>query len=421
MFIALNYFSVLIFGILIMSFFLDIKMNKKNVLILSGYITLVALVQIALYYACGWEFIEKSYPFIVHLPLVVFFCIYFKRRLDSVLFVLFTAYAFTAPRKWIGDLVASFLNNDPYVSILTKIIVSVVLLVVIYMFLCPYVTKIVKYSGSRIMILTVIPAMSYFITYASTVYTDVLYSSNVFVIGLLGLGLNFCVYTFLIVYFNELAKSFESQIEQTVLKMQMEATIIEIEDYKECQKQTAIFRHDLHHHMNYLNTCILENNTDEAISYIAKINRDVEAAQIIQYCENVTINLILSAYVGQGKNKNINIEINTIVPKVIPMNSTDICVILANGIENAINACSNVENENDRNIRVDCRFKNKKLVLEICNTFSGEIEFEEDIPITREQNHGFGVKSIIAMVKEYQGFYSFSQESGIFTMRVILQ
>lgn len=421
MLIAVNYLAVLIYGILIMAFFLDIKMNRKNILFISAYVVLSGLLQLALYFAFGLEFIEKSYPLVIHLPLLVFFCGFLKKRFDSVLFVLFTAYAFTSPRRWIGDVVASFFNDDPSISIIFQIISSVIFVVVIYIFLRPYVNRILEYSGAQISLLTVMPALYYFLTYATTVYTDALYRANIFVVGLLGIGLNFCFYSFLVAYFNEMTKCFAANAEQAALQMQIDATAMQLEDYKNSQKQAAIYRHDLRHHLHYLSTCIAEKHTDEAQAYITKINSEVEAAQVVKYCENTTVNLVLSAYVAQAKNSDIVIEVHAVVPMSISMHSTDICVILGNGIENAIRACGKIENVSSRKISVSCKHENKKLMIEICNTFIGEIRFEGDRPVSTEENHSFGVKSIVAAAQKYQGLYSFTAENGIFAMRVILQ
>lgn len=420
MLIALDSLSVLIYGVLIMVFFLDIKLNKKNLLLIVGYVLLIGVLQFGFYYVYGLKFIEKIYPLLIHLPLVIFFCCLFKKRINLVLFVLFTAYILTAPRKWIGEVIASFYNNDLHVLIVTKMIVSVMLLVVIYKYLRPYVKRISKYSTIRITILTMVPAVSYCITYATTVYTDALYNSYMLVVGIFSVGFNCLFYFFIIAYFIEMDKSFASQTEQTILQMQIDTISIQIEDYKEAQKQGVIYRHDLHHHLQYLSACIAENHTEEALDYITKINRAVESTLVRQYCENTSVNLILSAYATKAENSNIDIEIDAVVPMESSMNFIDMCVILANGMENAINACNKLEIEGNRKISVRCKFQNRKLMIEIYNNFEGEIRFEGDIPISTEKNHGLGVKSIVATVKKYQGVYSFSEDEDIFTMRIIL-
>jgi len=398
MLFAINYISVFIYGVLIMGFFLNIKMNKRSVIYISAYVVGGGFIQLLLNYVYGAELVEKIYPLVIHVPLLLFFCIAFKKKFNFVLFSLFTSYLFTVPRRWVGEAVASFFNNNPYISLISKIITSVVLLIIIYKYLRPIMNRILEYPSTRITLLVVVPAFSYIITYTTTVYTDALYHSSMLVVGLFIISFNFLFYTFLIAYFLELDKSFASQTEQTILRMQMETTILQIEDYKIAQTEGAIYRHDLRHHLHYLSNCISENHTAEALDYIKKINKNVEATHVKNYCENTSVNMILSAYVAKAKKENIDILVIAIVPKVSELEFIDICVILSNGLENAINACIKISEEREKKISVSCRFENSKLMIEICNTFEGEIQFIDEIPIALKKNHGLGVKSIVVTV-----------------------
>jgi two-component system sensor histidine kinase AgrC len=416
----LDYISVLIYGVLIMVFFLDIKINRKSVLAVSLYVLISGFLQLVLYNVFGTDALEKLYPLMIHLPVVIFFVYIFKKRYNLVFFVLFISYIFTAPRRWIGEVVASFFNNDAYILVVTKIVVSILLLIVMYRVLRPFVNRILNYSSKRITLLTVVPAVSYCITYATTVYTDALYNSNMLVVGLFSVGFNLVFYTFIIAYFIEMDKSFMLQTEQTVLEMQIDTIAIQIEDYKTSQKQGRIYRHDLRHHLHYISACIGDNHTDEALAYITQINKDIEATQVREYCENTSINLILSTYATKAKNNHIDIEIDAVVPMASAVHAIDVCIILSNAIENAIHASQKIVNEHNKKIRVSCKVENKKLMIEICNNYEGEIQFEENIPVSTEKDHGLGVKSIITTVKKYQGLYAFTEENGVFTMRVIL-
>ncbi len=421
MLVALNFLAVLIYGVLIMAFLLGIKWSLKNVLLLSAFVVLSCLLQLMLLTAFGGEFIEKSYPLVIHLPLVLLFCLFLKKRFVSVLFVLFTAYVLTTPRRWIGEVVAAFFHKDPTVSVLIQIIASVALLILVYRYLRPFVSRILEYKGAQVLLLTVMPALYYAIVYATTVYTDLFYRANVLIVGLVGVGLNFCFYCFLAAYFNEMTKSFSARTEHTILQMQIDATAKQIEDYKNAQAQTAIHRHDLRHHLQYVSSCIAQRHLEEAQTYISGICSDMEAAQLIQYCENTAVNLLLSAYIAKAENSDIDITVCAVVPAAVSIQSTDICVILGNGIENAIRACRKIESPDDRTICVSCRHEDNKLMIEIRNTYIGEITFDGDLPSSAEEHHGLGVMSIKAAVQRHQGLYSFSTEDGIFSLRVILQ
>jgi len=240
------------------------------------------------------------------------------------------------------------------------------------------------------------------------------------VVGIFSIGFNFIFYLFIIAYFIEMDKSFELETNRTILQMKMESVSNQIDDYKKSQNQTIVYRHDLRHHLRYLSGCISENHLEQALDYITKLNKDIEATEVKQYCENIDVNLILSAYANMAQKNDVHIEFSGYVPMDIHIQSTDISIILANCIENAIKGCKELEDENNRKIKVICKFKNGKLLIEICNRFKNDIYFEGDIPISKEKNHGLGIKSTIAVVKKYNGIYSFTEEAGIFSSRIIL-
>ena len=70
----------------------------------------------------------------------------------------------------------------------------------------------------------------------------------------------------------------------------------EIEQIAEVQKQAAIHRHDLRHHLNFLQTCLAENKPTEALRYIREIDSSLRFTGMKRYCVNDSINLILSSY-----------------------------------------------------------------------------------------------------------------------------
>lgn len=419
MIIVLNYLSVLIYGVLIMAFFLNVRMHTKNIINISLCIFCCSILQFALLSVFGAAFVEKTYPLVVHIPLVFFFRYLSKKRWDTIIFVLFTAYAFTSPRRWFGDLISSLFGHNLLISTISMIVASVLLLVLIYTIIRPFMIRILEYSGAQISWITVMPALYYILAYVITVYTNTLFQSSILVIGLLSVGLNFSFYSFLAAYFHEMSKSFQSKTAQAVLQMQIDATNIQIHDYISAQKQSAIHRHDLHHHLHYISTCIAERQLEEAQQYIKKIHRAVDTARVVQYCENNSVNVILSVYAAQASSQQIDLDIHAIVPTEISIQSNDICVILANSIENALNACRHLDNPAARKICIQCIFENDKLTIEVRNPYQGMVRFENELPISMQENHGYGTKSIVAAVQKYEGLYSFVAENGTFVMRVI--
>jgi sensor histidine kinase regulating citrate/malate metabolism len=182
----------------------------------------------------------------------------------------------------------------------------------------------------------------------------------------------------------------------------------------------AIYRHDLRHHLQYVNTCISQSKLEESKDYIKSICREIEQSYVMLYCENDAVNMILSSYVAKAKTKSIVVTISANIPTVIHIATTDLCVILANAIENAIFACENIPDREKRKITLSCRTQNNKLFIQIINTYEGDIAFQEGIPCANSVGHGMGIKSIIHIVKKYQGVYSFDAKDHVFTLSAIV-
>jgi hypothetical protein len=79
-----------------------------------------------------------------------------------------------------------------------------------------------------------------------------------------------------------------------------------------------------------------------------------------------------------------------------------------------------ISSPQDRFIKIVCRSKNDKLFIQITNSYEGDVEFKDNLPVTMMTNHGLGTKSIVAVSQKYGGVYSFTAENGIFTTSIIL-
>lgn len=108
------------------------------------------------------------------------------------------------------------------------------------------------------------------------------------------------------------------------------------------------------------------------------------------------------------------------LPRDIPLPETELCVLLSNGLENAIEAASQVEDEQFRKVRVSCNIHKNNLLIYIDNSFSGKIAMENGLPQSGREGHGFGSKSMVMIAEKYNGYCSFVKTDEIFMLRVVL-
>ncbi len=408
-----NFGFVLLFGISLSISFADISFEKN----FNQYLLISAafgILQIIVYFCFGITFLFKSYPILVHLPLFLLLKFYYNKNVYVAGISVLSAYLFCTPRKWVGTFMSSFWDYNIHISYIIQILITIPLMLIIMKYISPYVARL-KFEDDKILKLFIaVPLIYYVIEYCITVYTNLLYEGGAVIVEFMDAAVVIIYFIFSIIYLKTLYEKKEIEIEQALLVMMANQSKVEMEALRQSQKQAAIYRHDLRHHLNYLSTCISENNSKDALAYIAESFREIDCTNVIKYSDNESINLIISAYVAKSQEKNIYNEIKITATDFDRFAMLDLCSLLSNAFENAIHACEKISNKDNRYIKLRMYTKNNKLCVEIRNSYWVEPIFEQGLPISKEQGHGIGTKSITHVVEKYAGLYQFSVINGEF-------
>lgn len=409
---------ILIFAIIGMTMLLDLnpfRIAKRKQRLYFTSIALIMFANIFLMIKIGQPFMAL-YPLLVHLPLVLLFCFISRRGFAKVFFVLLTMIFLSYPPALVDIMAVQFFN----ISALEQLVLLTLSCISILLFICKFMWADFSYVMKHLSTMETIrfcfvPVGYNILNYLLGRYNyDATISPVRIVLFLSALG----VYSLLLSFFHRTREFERIQVEQSQLTLQIEATKEQLQSLRISQEQMAIYRHDLRHHLTYLNSCILENKLQDATEFIKQTCEDMDSIIVEQYSQNEPVNLILSSYVSKAKEKGISIEVNVSVTDFERFQITDLCSLLANALENAINACMQMNSPNEHFIRLRMYEKNNKLCLHISNSYSVEPTFEQGIPISQKEGHGIGVKSIIHVIEKYEGIYGFSIKNGAFTFQV---
>ena len=405
--VVTNFGLVLLFGISLSISFADITFEKnfKQYFFISAAF---GILQVIVYFCFDLNFLFKSYPFLIHLPLFLLLKFYYNKNIYVAGISVLSAYLFCTPRKWLGTFISCFWDYNLHISYIVQILITIPLMLVIMKYISPYVARL-KFEDDKILKLFIaVPLIYYVIEYSLTVYTNLLYDGGAVFVEFMDAAVVIIYFIFSIIYLKTLYEKKEIEIEQALLVMMANQSKTEMDALRQSQKQAAIYRHDLRHHLNYLGTCIAENNTKGALAYIAETYKEIDYAKIIKYSNNESINLIISSYVSKSQEKNIYSEIKITATDFNKFSTSDLCSLLSNALENAIHACEKIPDKHSRYIKLRMYTKNNKLCIEICNSYQVEPIFEQGLPISKKQEHGIGTKSIAHVVEKYAGLYQFS-------------
>lgn len=377
------------------------------------------LIQGGICYFLEYEAVEYFYPFITHLPLMILLVFFIQKRLWAVNAVL-TAYLCCQLRRWLSLFIVALMGGNMQTQELAEIFLTIPLMLVLIKYIAPAVRSI---SGSSAWVqyqFSFIPAVYYIFDYMTQVYLGVFLEGSPVVSEFMSFVCSVAYLIFVLRTYEE--KWIRSQLEQMQdsLNQQVSQAVREIEALRKSQEKTRQYRHDLRHHMQYISACIENGRTEQVKEYVREVCTQITESKVEVFCENETANLILSSFAARAREKEVPMKIQTRIPKQLTIAENDLCVLLSNALENALNACLEIQGETPPFLEI-MAFDNKgKLWIQITNSCGSKIPFVHGVPVTDRPGHGIGVKSICALVEKYNGLYSFSQENDRFVLRVTI-
>lgn len=414
----INYGFVLIFGIIVSFYFAGIQWeDNKRLFILTT--VLFVLFQALFYVLLGENVLFKCYPVLIHIPLILIIRYICHQNIYISFIAVMSAYLMCTPRKWFGTLAKYIFPEIPVISDVVTIVITIPLLIVVIKYISPYIIKLENESKTILSIFFFLPLTYYISEYAFTVYTDLLYRGETIVIEFMDSFIVILYFLLSIVTLTILNRKNAAERENIILLASAAQAEKEISQLYEYQRQAAIYRHDLRHHMNFLQSCLNENKYTQAQDYIKEICTNLDNSRITRYCDNEAVNLILSSYIDSANEYNITTQVSVTAGNLSDYKPTDLCSLLANALENAINACKLVQTapaaiNSNRIITVKVFDKNNKLCINITNTYAVEPVFVNNTPVSDKAGHGIGIRSIISVIEKYNGVYDFFTEDGLF-------
>lgn len=409
----------LLFGVGVTMLFAGIEPTRKNKLRIGLLCLLFLCVQTTSYWLLGLELTTKLYPLIIHIPLIIILTLHFKRSwLISTVSVL-TAYLCCQAPRWFGFLAGAAFNQSA-----AEHLIYIGAVILAYYFLKRYVVESIRQlmfrSVQSCLLLAGVPFFYYAFDYFTTIYTKTLYSGTTWAVQFMPSTVSVFYFVFIILYYVETEKQTAYQRERDLLATQIRHAQIEFDALRQTQNSAAVYRHDMRHHFSHLQHMAQQGRLDEILDYLQTAQSDMDAITPVRYCENETINLILSSFAAKAQQANIDFEVDAKSPEAQPLSETELCSLFSNALENAMHACERIADTNRRRIRFHLYTKNKKLCIDIRNSFQHEPQFKNGYPFTTEPSHGYGTKSMVYIVESHNGVCQFSVQDDWFIFQATL-
>ena len=180
------------------------------------------------------------------------------------------------------------------------------------------------------------------------------------------------------------------------------------------------WRHDYHNHMQSVKAYLAMNNLAEARAYLDALEQDLEDINLLFNTGNINADAVLNAKISLAVKKGIKVDYKAVVPKTLAVSDIDLCVVIGNLIDNAVEACEKVAPEHQF-IRLYIGILQKQLYLSVSNATCETVrKFDEQYISSKRGNHGHGLKRINKIVDKYGVFINRKNEPGVFVTEIML-
>lgn len=182
------------------------------------------------------------------------------------------------------------------------------------------------------------------------------------------------------------------------------------------------WRHDYHNHLQTLKAHLKLGQPKEAKEYLDTLEKDLDDVNTLMETGNVNLDAILNSKLSLALKGDIEIKYKAEVPAELTVSDIDLCVLIGNLIDNAVEACEKIKDEkNKKFIRLYIGVIKKQLYITIINGTDELVrKLDEEYITAKKGNHGHGLKRINKIVDKYGGYINRKNEPGVFVTEILL-
>ena len=188
----------------------------------------------------------------------------------------------------------------------------------------------------------------------------------------------------------------------------------------------ASARHELKHQLTALE-CLAQKKDYPGIEHLlARMAEEQNALAQTSFTGNHTLNTILQDAAAKAKRNKIRFQAQINVPDDLNIPDADLCCLLMNLLDNALEAAAKVEPSDKRYIRLYIKSADLYLAVKCENSFNGVIKKDKkgNLLTTKKDSlsHGFGFRQMKEIAGKYQStiIYHYTDD-GVYTVQTALR
>jgi len=370
--------------------------------------------------------LKYIYYLIVFLTSFAYIYLVFKESISKKIFTLFSVWLFSIVVLYIATLIAGMFDEkhaQNLIFILRTCFMFFILLALHLGLNKSYINALGVVSNRTISFMSLYPIAAFLLligSYGASIGSFKNFNSIfeiLFFVSFVMLG-----YLLVFVGIISSSKIVSLQYNYKIIENQIDLQRQNYKTLNESLEQLHAVKHDMRHHFSAIKAMLDEHKYSQATEYIEQFNQNELSNNISSVCQNFTADSIIKYYISVANSKDIDFIPNLIIPEDIGINSLDLCVVLGNCLENAIEACEKLEANQKKFIKFSSQIVNSHIVFTIINRFEGKIIKNGDMIQSTKKGefHGIGFSSVKETVNKYKGNLDIKYSADEFEVDIIM-
>lgn len=186
-------------------------------------------------------------------------------------------------------------------------------------------------------------------------------------------------------------------------------------------RQIRQARHDLRHHFHVLAGFAAQGNMEGIMDYLIQVQGDIPAGDL-GLCENAVVDSVAGYFSPLYRENGIPLSFGLDLPRSLPVPDADLCSVLSNLLENAMEASLRTASEK-RKVQVSARLHSGNMVLlSVENNYDGEVREKNGVFLSSKRpGEGIGLQAVRHTAEKSGGYVRFHYGDGVFTANVMLR
>lgn len=210
-------------------------------------------------------------------------------------------------------------------------------------------------------------------------------------------------------------------MDKRIAAYQRELIETHYQEVENMYRQIRGWRHDYRNHIQLMKVLAANGDLDGLKAYLNELETDLTTVDTVVKTGNAMADAILNSKISLAKSRDITVRCDAHVPVRLSMSELDLCCILGNLFDNAIEASLPLPAA-ERMIRVYMDMKGTQLYISFTN-FTADAKRKKEagrFQTTKGEGHGFGLVRIDAIVDRLDGYLSRNSEDGAFTTEILI-